>query len=118
MDTDPQQIIHRLIDRITTIAVRAYEVESLLPPKAGQRFRRVSYLILRAESSTPQLIEFCCQLTLQAQGPDGERLRSAYEVAVTGMAGFESTMWHINDITDVVADPIDRGDHSGLAPLS
>ncbi|MDO9405818.1 MAG: hypothetical protein Q7T87_17440 [Polaromonas sp.] len=117
MNADPTQIIRQLIDRITVIAVRTYEVEQLLPVGGGQHFRRVGYDIETAAYTPTGTIEFACQLTLQAQGPAGERLPSAYQVAVSGYAAFESPIWHINEIIDVVADPIDRGDHSDFAAL-
>ena len=63
------------------------------------------------------LIEFSCQLTLQAEGENGERVPHAFMVAMTGFAGYEQPISHINDITDVVADRVDRGDHSDFAPL-
>ncbi|RZJ16225.1 MAG: hypothetical protein EOO54_17385 [Haliea sp.] len=117
MDAEPRQIIRLLTDRITVIALRTYEVEQLLVACGGHHFRRVACDVDKADYTPSGTIEFACRLTLQAQGPAGERLPSAYQVAVTGYAGFESPIWHINDIIDVVADPVDRGDHSDFAAL-
>ena len=117
MDTDPELIIRGLIDRITVIVVRTFEVDQLLKPGTGHRFARVDFSITRAVHTGPLEVEFASDLILQAERANGELLPNSYLVKVTGQSAFESPVWRINEIFDVVVDPIDRGDHSGYAPL-
>ncbi len=117
MDTDPELIIRNLIDRITVIVVRTYEVDQLLKPDTGDRFTRVDFRITRAVHTSALEVEFACDLILQAERANGQSLPNSYLVKVTGQSAFESPVWRINEIFDVLVDPIDRGDHSGYAPL-
>jgi len=118
MDTDPIHIIRGLADRITVVVVRTFEVDQLLKPGTDDRFARVAFEILSAVQTKPKHVEFSCALMLQAERSNGDKLPNSYRVKVSGEAAFESPVWRLNEIFDVVVDPLDRGDQSGFSPLS
>ncbi|MCZ8254224.1 MAG: hypothetical protein O9327_00915 [Polaromonas sp.] len=111
MIVNPSDVIDDLIHRITSIVLRTYEVEQLLPDDGGERLSLASHELISAVSTDMGHIEFSCELLLKA-----DARRSSFLVKVQGRAAYETPIWRINEIDDVVVDPQDRGD-SGFAGL-
>lgn len=111
MVTNPDEVVDELIGRITAIVMRTYEVEQLLPRGTEERLSLAAHELVSAISTDTGHIDFSCELTLQA--PEA---CSSFLVKVRGQAAYESPVWRINEIYDVVVDPLDRG-NTGLAGL-
>jgi hypothetical protein len=111
MVSNPYQVVDELIARITAIVMRTYEVEQLLPRESGEQLSLAGHELISAISTDTGHIDFSCELTLETS----ERC-SSFLVKVQGQAAYESPVWRINEIYDVVVDPMDRGT-TGLAPL-
>jgi hypothetical protein len=111
MVSNPNQVVDELIGRITAIVMRTYEVEQLLPRGSGDRLSLAAHELISAISTDTGHIDFSCELTLEAR----ERC-SSFLVKVQGQAAYESPVWRINEIYDVVVDPLDRG-NTGFAGL-
>jgi hypothetical protein len=104
MVSDPNLVVDELIERIAAIVMRTYEVEQLLPKGSDERLSLAAHELISAISTDAGRIDFSCELTLETQ--DG---RSSFLVKVRGQAAYESPLWRINEIDDVVVDPLDRG---------
>jgi hypothetical protein len=104
MVTNPNSVVDDLISRITAIVLRTYEVDQLLPPESDERLSLAGHELVSAISTDTGQIEFFCELTLAAR----ER-KSAFLVKVQGQAAYETPIWRINEIYNVVVDPLDRG---------
>lgn len=111
MIVHPSVVIDELIPRITSIVLRTYEVEQLLPGDSAERLSLARHELVSAVSTNTGHIDFSCELLLKA-----DERRSSFLVKVQGQAAYETPMWRINEIYDVVVDPLDRGD-SGFASL-
>lgn len=111
MIVNPSIVIDELINRITAIVLRTYEVEQLLPRDSAERLSLASHELISAVSTDTGHIDFSCELLLKA-----EERKSSFLVKVRGRAAYETPMWRINEIDDVVVDPQDRGD-SGFSDL-
>jgi hypothetical protein len=111
MIVNPSVVVDELIHRITSIVLRTYEVEQLLPSDSVERLSLASHELISAVSTDTGHIEFSCELLLKA-----DEKRSSFLVKVQGRAAYETPMWRINEIDDVVVDPQDRGD-SGFSAL-
>lgn len=105
MVTNPNSVVDDLISRITAIVLRTYEVDQLLPPESAERLSLAGHELVSAISTDTGQIDFSCELTLAAH----ER-KSAFLVRVQGQAAYETPIWRINEIYNVVVDPLDRGD--------
>ena len=105
MLTNPDSVVDDLIHRITEIVLRTYEVDQLLPSESAERLSLAAHELVSAISTDNGEIEFSCELTLVAH----ER-RSAFLVKVQGQAAYETPIWRVNEIYEVVVDPLDRGD--------
>jgi hypothetical protein len=104
MVSNPNSVVDELIERIAAIVMRTYEVEQLLPKDSPERLSLAAHELISAISTDTGRIDFSCELTLEA----AER-RSSFLVKVQGQAAYESPVWRINEIYDVVVDPLDRG---------
>lgn len=104
MVSNPNSVVDELIGRITAIVMRTYEVEQLLPRDSKERLSLAGHELISAISTDAGRIDFSCELTLEAL----ER-SSSFLVKVRGQAAYESPVWRINEIYDVVVDPVDRG---------
>lgn len=111
MIANPSVVIDELIRRITSIVLRTYEVEQLLPGDSIERLSLASHELVSAVSTDTGHIDFACELLLKS-----EERRSSFLVKVRGQAAYETPVWRINEIYDVVVDPQDRGD-SGFSDL-
>jgi len=111
MIVNPSVVVDELIQRITAIVLRTYEVEQLLPGDSVERLSLARHELVSAVSTDTGSIDFSCELLLKA-----EEQRSSFLVKVQGQAAYETPVWRINEIYDVVVDPLDRGD-SGFAGL-
>jgi len=111
MVSNPNQVVDELIGRVTAIVLRTYEVEQLLPAGSEEPLSLAGHELISAISTDTGHIDFSCELTLETR----ERC-SSFLVKVQGQAAYESPMWRINEIYDVVVDPLDRGT-TGLAAL-
>jgi len=111
MVSNPTQVVDELIGRIAAIVMRTYEVEQLLPGENEERLSLAGHELISAISTDTGHIDFSCELTLETR----ERC-SSFLVKVQGQAAYEGPMWRINEIYDVVVDPLDRGT-TGLAAL-
>ncbi len=105
MIVNPSVVIDELIQRITSIVLRTYEVEQLLPQGSTERLSLARHELISAVSTDTGHIDFSCELLLKA-----DEQRSSFLVKVRGQAGYETPVWRINEIYDVVVDPLDRGD--------
>lgn len=104
MVSNPNLVVDELIGRITAIVMRTYEVEQLLPRDIEERLSLANHELISAISTDAGRIDFSCELTLEAR-----QRGSSFLVKVRGQAGYESPVWRINEIYDVVVDPLDRG---------
>lgn len=104
MVSNPNLVVDELIDRIAAIVMRTYEVEQLLPRGSQEKLTLAAHELISAISTDTGRIDFSCELTLEAR----ERC-SSFLVKVQGQAGYESPVWHINEIYEVLVDPLDRG---------
>jgi len=104
MVSNPTSVVDELIGRIAAIVLRTYEVEQLLPRDSKERLSLAAHELISAISTDTGRIDFSCELTLEAP----ERC-SSFLVKVQGQAAYESPVWRINEIYDVVVDPLDRG---------
>jgi hypothetical protein len=111
MVSNPNSVVDELIGRITAIVMRTYEVEQLLPRDSEEKLSLAAHELISAISTDMGQIDFSCELTLRAP----ERC-SSFLVKVRGQAAYESPMWRINEIYDVIVDPLDRG-NTGLGAL-
>lgn len=111
MVANPSVVIDELIPRITSIVLRTYEVEQLLPDDSNERLSLARYELVSAVSTGTGHIDFSCKLLLKA-----DEQHSSFLVKVQGQAAYETPVWRINEIYDLVVDPLDRGD-SGFAGL-
>ncbi|SFU28247.1 hypothetical protein SAMN05216350_10167 [Polaromonas sp. YR568] len=112
MIVNPSVVVDELIQRITSIVLRTYEVEQLLPEGNSESLSLASHELVSAVATDTGQIDFSCELLLKA-----EERRSSFLVKVQGQAAYETPVWRINEIYDVVVDPLDRGD-SGFAGLA
>jgi hypothetical protein len=104
MVSNPDSVVAELIGRIAAIVMRTYEVEQLLPRGCEHRLSLADHELVSAISTDAGRIDFSCELTLEAR----ER-GSSFLVKVQGQAAYESPVWRINEIYEVVVDPLDRG---------
>jgi hypothetical protein len=104
MVSNPNSVVDELIERIAAIVMRTYEVEQLLPQDSEERLSLAAHELISAISTDTGQIDFSCELTLETT----ER-RSSFLVKVQGQAAYESPVWRINEIHEVVVDPLDRG---------
>ncbi len=104
MVSNPNSVVDELIGRIAAIVMRTYEVEQLLPRDSTERLSLAAHELISAISTDTGQIDFSCELTLEAV----ERC-SSFLVKVQGQAAYESPVWRINEIYEVVVDPLDRG---------
>jgi len=104
MVSNPNSVVDELIDRIAAIVLRTYEVEQLLPQGSKERLSLAAHELISAISTDTGRIDFSCELTLEAP-----QRCSSFLVKVQGQAAYESPVWRINEIYDVVVDPLDRG---------
>ena len=112
MLANPSAVVDELIQRITSIVLRTYEVKQLLPGDGVERLSLARHELVSAIATDTGHIDFSCELLLKADGQ-----RSSFLVKVQGQAAYETPVWRINEIYDVVVDPLDRGD-SGFAGLN
>lgn len=104
MVSNPHLVVDELIGRITAIVLRTYEVKQLLPRDSKEGLSLAAHELISAISTDAGRIDFSCELTLEA----AER-GSSFLIKVQGQAAYESPVWRINEIYEVVVDPMDRG---------
>ncbi len=96
-------VILGLVERITSIVLKTYEVQHLLLTVAATDFVRSDFHLNSVCSDGLQGVTFECVLTLEAEFSGGTRLPDFYEIAVTGEAVFESPAWDVQQIVRVIA---------------
>ena len=103
MSTKAENITDGLVDRISTVVLKTYEVQQMLQTVSASSFVRTGFHVNRAENVGLENILFECVLTLEAERSSGDPLPNSYQVGVWGELCFESPAWELLQILEVRA---------------
>ena len=103
MSTTAENIVDGLVDRITLVVLKTYEVEQMLQTVSASSFVRTGFRINRAENVGPENVLFECVLTLEVGQSGDDSQSSAYQVGVWGELCLESPAWELLQILEVRA---------------
>jgi hypothetical protein len=96
-------IAQGLQGRITSVALKTYEMEQLRVAAGAQVLRPTGFCVHATEALSDDCFQFACVLTLKADPGSGERPAASYEVSIAGDIVFDSPAWDLGQFHHVAA---------------
>lgn len=103
MIPEHHEVIGNLRERIISVVLKTFEVDSLRVNAGAAKFVPVGFHLSNILVPDPEQLSFACVLSLKAGHSTLSRNETSFEMNVFGEPGFENPYWEIQQISGVRA---------------